>query len=64
MITAGVLMGGIVAFTRNQTNKSQMYMRARVIAQGATLVALSFGVAGTRAFKSFGKEEKKGETEF
>ena len=45
LTTAGVLVGGFVAFKRGNTNLSQQMMRARVIAQGAT-IAIMLGSSG------------------
>lgn len=44
-VTAGVLMAGLVAFKKGNTAVSQAMMRARVLAQGAT-VALMAGTSG------------------
>lgn len=44
MLTAGVLIGGLRSFQRAADAKTQQrFMRARVVAQGATVVALAFG---------------------
>lgn len=43
--TAAILLGGLIAFRRGNQNLSQSMMRARVVAQGAT-VALMAGTAG------------------
>jgi len=45
LITAGVLVGGLVAFKQGKKNLSQQMMRARIVAQGAT-VALMVGSSG------------------
>ncbi|XP_071476782.1 HIG1 domain family member 2A, mitochondrial-like [Diadema antillarum] len=45
MATAGALTYGLVMFKRGQTGKSQMMMRARVAAQGLTIMAVLVGVA-------------------
>jgi len=42
--TAGALVWGIRAFNKGKTNQSQMMMRARIGAQGFTVIALIFGV--------------------
>jgi len=42
-VTAGVLVGGIVSFHKGNVRMSQKMMRARVLAQGATLAALAYG---------------------
>eukprot|EP00871_Galdieria_phlegrea_P000285 jgi/Galph1/1257/GphlegSOOS_G6035.1 len=41
--TAAVLVGGLLNFRRGNSKNSQMFMRARVLTQGATLLV----VAGT-----------------
>ena len=43
LVTAGVLVGGILSFRRGNKVASQNFMRARVLAQGATCVALGYG---------------------
>mmetsp|Transcript_15472 Transcript_15472/g.27489 ORF Transcript_15472/g.27489 Transcript_15472/m.27489 type:complete len:97 (+) Transcript_15472:183-473(+) len=43
LVTAGVLMGGIVSFKRGNPVLSQKMMRARVVAQTATIAALAYG---------------------
>lgn len=43
--TAAVLMGGLVAFKKGNKQLSQTMMRARIIAQGAT-VAIMLGTSG------------------
>ena len=45
LATAGVLMGGLVAFKKGNKALSQTMMRARIIAQGAT-VAIMLGSSG------------------
>ncbi|XP_077182479.1 HIG1 domain family member 2A, mitochondrial [Paroedura picta] len=45
--TAGALSYGLICFKRGKTQHSQMMMRARVLAQGFTIVALMVGVAIT-----------------
>lgn len=44
-LTAGVLLRGLVAFHRGNARLSQRMMRLRVVAQGATLVALAASAA-------------------
>ncbi|GAA0166552.1 ubiquitin-protein ligase [Lithospermum erythrorhizon] len=44
LVTAGVLTAGLVSFRQGNSNLGQKLMRARVVAQGAT-VALMFGTA-------------------
>lgn len=42
--TALVLAGGLASFMRSADAKTQQrFMRARVVAQGATILALAFG---------------------
>jgi len=43
LVTLGCLISGMRAFHMGQTNKSQMMMRARVVAQGVTIAALTLG---------------------
>lgn len=43
--TAGILIAGLLSFRSGNTRLSQQLMRARVIAQGATLGVLSLSVA-------------------
>ena len=46
LTTAAVLMGGLVAFKKGNKALSQTMMRARIVAQGAT-VAIMLGTSGT-----------------
>lgn len=46
--TGAVLVAGLLAFRSGNTRLSQSLMRARVLAQGATLVMLSLSVANMR----------------
>ncbi|EFN55724.1 hypothetical protein CHLNCDRAFT_17999, partial [Chlorella variabilis] len=39
-VTAGVLLGGLVAFKNGKAAMAQHFMRARVIAQGATVAIM------------------------
>lgn len=57
--TAAVLFGGLLSFRRGNSKNSQMFMRARVLTQGATLLA----VAGTfwNAANLKGKERERAE---
>jgi hypothetical protein len=55
-ITAGVLARGIYAMKQNDSKTSQRMMRWRVGAQGATIIALIFGVLLTPKFKSFSSD--------
>ncbi|GAB9465017.1 hypothetical protein Gpo141_00002437 [Globisporangium polare] len=44
LLTAGVLVGGLRSFQRAADAKTQQrYMRARVVAQGATVVVMALG---------------------
>ena len=52
LLTAGVLFGGLVAFQRGNSALSQKLMRARVLAQGATLAVLATSVVGVQAAKA------------
>ncbi|XP_063148187.1 HIG1 domain family member 2A, mitochondrial [Candoia aspera] len=45
--TAGILTYGLICFMRNNPQKSQMMMRARVLAQGFTVASLLVGVVFT-----------------
>mmetsp|Transcript_8635 Transcript_8635/g.14875 ORF Transcript_8635/g.14875 Transcript_8635/m.14875 type:complete len:91 (-) Transcript_8635:327-599(-) len=40
LVTAGVLTAGLVAFKQGNTMRSQQMMRARIVAQGATVAVL------------------------
>ncbi|NWY92098.1 HIG2A protein, partial [Loxia curvirostra] len=51
LCTVSVLVYGIICFKKGNTRRSQLMMRARVIAQGCTFAALLGGMAAT-AFKS------------
>ncbi|NWS65490.1 HIG2A protein, partial [Crotophaga sulcirostris] len=51
LCTVGVLTYGLISFKRGNTRRSQLMMRARVLAQGFTLAALLGGMAIT-AMKS------------
>lgn len=44
-VTAGILVAGLLSFRAGNTQLSQQLMRARVLAQGATLGVLSLSVA-------------------
>ncbi|RWR77114.1 RING-H2 finger protein ATL48-like protein [Cinnamomum micranthum f. kanehirae] len=44
LVTAGVLTAGLISFRQGNSRLGQKLMRARVVAQGAT-VALMFGTA-------------------
>ena len=43
LATAGVLVGGIVSFTHGNPQRSQNFMRLRVLSQALTLVAVAYG---------------------
>ncbi|KAJ8351382.1 hypothetical protein SKAU_G00228580 [Synaphobranchus kaupii] len=45
--TAGALTYGLIAFKHGKTRQSQLLMRARIFAQGFTVVAIVVGVAAT-----------------
>ena len=48
LVTAGILIGGIVTFSRGGSKHTQQkFMRARVVAQGATLCAIAWGAYET-----------------
>ncbi|OWK55481.1 HIG1 domain family member 2A, mitochondrial [Lonchura striata] len=51
LCTVSVLVYGIICFKRGHTRRSQLMMRARVIAQGCTFAALLGGMVAT-ALKS------------
>uniref|UniRef100_A0A663MNR6 HIG1 domain-containing protein n=1 Tax=Athene cunicularia TaxID=194338 RepID=A0A663MNR6_ATHCN len=51
LCTVGVLTYGLISFQRGNTRHSQLMMRARIMAQGFTIVALLGGMAVT-AMKS------------
>ncbi|KAM8993543.1 HIG1 domain family member 2A, mitochondrial [Ara ararauna] len=45
LCTVGVLTYGLINFKRGDTRKSQLMMRARILAQGFTFAALLGGMA-------------------
>ncbi|XP_023690375.1 HIG1 domain family member 2A, mitochondrial [Paramormyrops kingsleyae] len=45
--TTGALTYGLIAFKQGKTRQSQLLMRARIFAQGFTVVAIIVGVAAT-----------------
>lgn len=47
LCTVGVLAYGIICFKKGQTRRSQLMMRARVLAQGITIVSLVGGMVAT-----------------
>ncbi|NXO85175.1 HIG2A protein, partial [Sitta europaea] len=51
LCTVGVLAYGIICFKKGNTRRSQLMMRARVLAQGFTFAALLGGMVAT-AIKS------------
>ncbi|KAL0023906.1 hypothetical protein WJX79_009251 [Trebouxia sp. C0005] len=53
--TAAILLGGLLAFKKGNQNLSQHMMRARVVAQGAT-VALMAGTAGVASLGASGEK--------
>ncbi|XP_038651540.1 HIG1 domain family member 2A, mitochondrial [Scyliorhinus canicula] len=42
--TAGALTYGLISFKRGKTRQSQLFMRARIFAQGFTVAAILVGV--------------------
>ena len=42
-VTAAILLGGFASFVNGNAARSQNFMRARVAAQGFTLLALGYG---------------------
>jgi len=54
--TAGILLGGLLAFRRGNQQLSQYMMRARVVAQGTT-VAVMAASAGWMTFD--GKDQQQ-----
>ncbi|NXP27527.1 HIG2A protein, partial [Scytalopus superciliaris] len=51
LCTVGVLTYGLISFQRGNTRRSQLMMRARIVAQGFTFAALLGGMVAT-ALKS------------
>uniref|UniRef100_A0A8C3GPU3 HIG1 domain-containing protein n=1 Tax=Cairina moschata TaxID=8855 RepID=A0A8C3GPU3_CAIMO len=47
LCTVGVLTYGLISFKRGHTRRSQLLMRARILAQGFTFAALLGGMAVT-----------------
>jgi hypothetical protein len=48
LLTAAILVGGVVTFTRGGSKQlQQRFMRARVAAQGATLAVIAYGAYET-----------------
>ncbi|KAJ8247163.1 hypothetical protein GJAV_G00259480 [Gymnothorax javanicus] len=45
--TAGALTYGLIAFKQGKTRQSQLLMRARILAQGFTVLAIVVGVVAT-----------------
>ncbi|XRB00384.1 HIG1 domain-containing protein [Pycnococcus provasolii] len=58
LLTAGVLVGGLVAFRNGNQNISQNMMRTRVLFQGAT-VALMLASSGVSVNQIFGNAAAK-----
>ena len=50
LITAGILLNGLLAMKRGDTAKSQRFMRYRVAAQGITILAVLGGTTVTSYF--------------
>ncbi|KAG6635252.1 hypothetical protein CIPAW_11G029900 [Carya illinoinensis] len=42
LLTAGVLTAGLISFKQGNSHLGQMLMRARVVAQGATVALMTF----------------------
>lgn len=59
LLTAGVLGGGLYTLYTGQAGLSQKFMRARIVAQGATVVAL---ITGSILMGSDGFSREKRET--
>lgn len=51
LCTVGILTYGLISFRKGNTRRSQLMMRARVVAQGFTFAALLGGMVAT-AIKS------------
>ncbi|NWX84953.1 HIG2A protein, partial [Nothoprocta ornata] len=49
LCTAAVLAWGLVSFKKGNVQRSQLLMRARVVAQGFTVAALLGGMAAAAA---------------
>ncbi|NXR75166.1 HIG2A protein, partial [Pycnonotus jocosus] len=47
LCTVGVLAYGVICFKKGYTRRSQLMMRARVLAQGITIVSLVGGMVAT-----------------
>ncbi|NXQ54318.1 HIG2A protein, partial [Anthoscopus minutus] len=47
LCTVGVLAYGMICFKKGNTRRSQLMMRARVVAQGVTIAALVGGMVAT-----------------
>ncbi|NWZ20678.1 HIG2A protein, partial [Asarcornis scutulata] len=47
LCTVGVLTYGLISFKRGHTRRSQLLMRARILAQGFTFAALLGGMVVT-----------------
>ncbi|NXC48669.1 HIG2A protein, partial [Penelope pileata] len=47
LCTLGVLTYGLISFQRGNTRRSQLMMRARIVAQGLTFAALLGGMAAS-----------------
>ncbi|TMW56690.1 hypothetical protein Poli38472_006700 [Pythium oligandrum] len=55
-VTAAVLLGGLVTFQRGHSRLGNLFMQARVVAQGGTVVAIAGGAYLAATEK---KEDKK-----
>ncbi|NXB75783.1 HIG2A protein, partial [Donacobius atricapilla] len=47
LCTVGILAYGIICFKKGNTRRSQLMMRARVVAQGFTIASLVGGLVAT-----------------
>ncbi|NXR65823.1 HIG2A protein, partial [Rhadina sibilatrix] len=47
LTTVGVLVYGVICFKKGNTRRSQLMMRARVVAQGLTIASLVGGIMAT-----------------
>jgi len=53
LLTCGILAGGLYQFNKGNKENSQRMMRFRILAQGATVVAMVAGMLGTNMDKLF-----------
>ncbi len=59
LATAGVLLGGLRSFATGSRERSQMFMRARVFAQGFTVLAVAATVLYIRPQAKAAEEAAK-----